>query len=72
MALHSVKGGLGYTLLSEQAAKSYIEKGEVLDLKSDSDHLKRHFWLVTPIDRPSTPALRFFTALIKKKNTGNH
>ncbi|NLW54245.1 MAG: LysR family transcriptional regulator [Clostridiaceae bacterium] len=69
MALHSVKGGLGYTLLSEQAAKPYIERGEVIDLKSDSADLKRHFWLVTPSDRPGTPALRFFTALVKKRKT---
>ncbi|NLV99047.1 MAG: LysR family transcriptional regulator [Clostridiaceae bacterium] len=69
MALHSVKGGLGYTLLSEQAARPYIERGEVIDLKADSADLKRHFWLVTPDNRPGTPALRFFTALIKKRNT---
>ncbi|MDD2426564.1 MAG: selenium metabolism-associated LysR family transcriptional regulator [Eubacteriales bacterium] len=70
MALQSVKSGLGYTLLSEQAAKPYIERGDVIDLESNSSDLKRYFWLVTPDNRPSTPALRFFTALVKKRNTG--
>lgn len=71
MALHSVKGGLGYSLLSEQAAKPYITRGEIIDLESDSSELKRHFWLVTPDNIPGTPALKFFTGLIKRKKAAD-
>lgn len=63
----AVKSGLGVSVISRLAAEDFLSSGDVLQLKLESAHPQRSFYLVYHKKRPLSPAAEVFVREIRAR-----
>ncbi len=63
----AVRKGLGVSVISRLAAADFLESGDVLELKLQSTHPQRSFYLVYHKKRPLSPAAEVFVKEVRAR-----
>lgn len=63
----AVKNGLGVSVISKLAAADFLDSGDVVELKLESTHPQRSFYLVYHKKRPLSPAAEVFVKEVRAR-----